>query len=97
MRNQEPWYWRIEENGRGKARTEGESKGRRGESIAAKRGGCGGCAEAAWDREGGVSIVRVRGWLEWKTQSYCQSPNTSSTASHPSSFRSQFQWIHTAF
>ena len=74
IRNQEPLYWKIEENGRRKAQTGGESKGRRGESIAAEHGGC---AVAAWDRERSVVIVKVRRWSEWKTRSSCQSPNTA--------------------
>jgi len=76
---------KIEENGRRKGLTGGESKGwwmaGRGEIIAAEGRGC---AEAACDRERSVVIAKVRGWLEWKTRSSCQSPETGSTTSHGS-------------
>jgi len=74
IRNQELLYWKIEENGRRKTQTGGESKGRRGESIAAEHGGC---VVAAWDRERSVVIVKVHGWLEWKTCLSCQLSNTT--------------------
>lgn len=74
---------KFQENGKRKGQTGGESKGwwmaGRGERIAAKGRGC---AEAACDRERRVIVANLRGLLEWKTRTSCQSPESGSTTSH---------------